>query len=210
MHENESSHPDAARDEHASEPHRVSTRGPRWQSVVDRTEREPTGVTMSPEHRAILERMRSAAGLVRSAVEAASSHMLAHPPREGEWSALETLTHLRDVVVQVYGLRIRRLLYEDAPVFADFDEEGYRRASLVRGEPVEGLLDTIVAEHDQLARLLQTLPDSDWAREGRHPSLGVMSIELLARRVGEHAEEHAAQIVDATHIHRAEAKRAGN
>ena len=84
---------------------------------------------MSPEYRVILERMRSSAGFVRRAVEAAPPGRVGQPPREGEWSALETLTHLRDVVVHVYGLRIRRLLYEEAPVFADFDEEGYRRAS---------------------------------------------------------------------------------
>jgi hypothetical protein len=107
------------------------------------------------------------------------------------------LTHLRDVVVHVQALRIRRLLYEDAPTFADFDEERYRRASLARGESADHLLETIVAEHEQLARLLETLPDADWTRDGRHPSLGPMSIELLARRVGEHAEEHAAQITAA-------------
>jgi len=158
---------------------------------------------MSPEYRVILERMRSSAGVVRRAVEAAPPGRFGQPPREGEWSALETLTHLRDVVVHVYGLRIRRLLYEEAPVFADFDEEGYRRASLARGETVGGLLDTIVAEHEQLARLLQALPDANWSRQGRHPSLGVMSIEFLARRVGEHAEEHAAQIAEATGTGRA-------
>jgi hypothetical protein len=152
---------------------------------------------MTPEQRAILQRIRSSAGVVRRAVEAASSGRFGQPSREGEWSALETLTHLRDVVVHVHGLRIRRLLYEDAPVFADFDEEGYRRASLVRGEAIGDLLDTIVAEHEQLARLLQKLPEAEWSREGRHPSLGVMSIEFLARRVGEHAEEHAAQIAEA-------------
>ena len=152
---------------------------------------------MTPEHRAILERMWSSAGVVRRAVEAAPPGRFSRPPREGEWSALETLTHLRDVVVHVYGLRIRRLLYEDAPLFADFDEEGYRRASLARREATGDLLETIVAEHDQLARLLQTLPDTEWSRQGRHPSLGAMSIEFLARRVGEHAEEHAAQIAAA-------------
>ena len=154
---------------------------------------------MTPEHRTILERIRSSAGVVRHAVEAAPPDRFAQPPRQGEWSALETLTHLRDVVVHVYGLRIRRLLYEDAPLFADFDEEGYRRASLARGEAMGDLLDTVVAEHEQLARLLQTLPDAEWARQGRHPSLGIMSIEFLARRVGEHAEEHAAQITAAAH-----------
>jgi len=154
---------------------------------------------MTPEHRVILERMRSSAGAVRRAVKAAPPGRFARPPRDGEWSALETLTHLRDVVVHVHGLRIRRLLYEDAPLFADFDEEGYRRASLARGEATDDLLETIVAEHEQLARLLESLPDAEWSREGRHPSLGAMSIELLARRVGEHAGEHATQIAAAAH-----------
>jgi hypothetical protein len=154
---------------------------------------------MTPEHRVILERMRSSAGAVRRAVKAAPPGRFARPPRDGEWSALETLTHLRDVVVHVHGLRIRRLLYEDAPLFADFDEEGYRRASLTRGEATDDLLETIVAEHEQLVRLLESLPDAEWSREGRHPLLGAMSIELLARRVGEHAGEHAAQIAAAAH-----------
>lgn len=153
---------------------------------------------MTPEHRALMDRIRSSAAVVRRAVEAAPPGRFGVAPRAGEWSALETLTHLRDVVVHVYGLRIRRLLYEDAPVFADFDEEGYRPASLARGETIEYLLDTIVGEHEQLARLLQGLPDADWSRQGRHPQFGVMSIEFLARRVGEHAEEHAAQISEAT------------
>lgn len=152
---------------------------------------------MTPEHRALIERIRSSASVVRRTVEAAPPARFDVAPRAGEWSALETLTHLRDVVVHVYGLRIRRLFYEAAPVFADFDEEGYRPASLARGETIEYLLDTIVGEHEQLARLLEAVPDADWARQGRHPQFGVMSIEFLAARVGEHAEEHAAQIAEA-------------
>jgi hypothetical protein len=97
----------------------------------------------------------------------------------------------------VHGLRIRRLLYERDPVFADYDEEAFRREDLARREPVSELVRTIVAEHEQLARLLQNLPAERWARSGRHPELGPMSIESLARRVGEHTEEHAAQIAEA-------------
>ena len=152
---------------------------------------------MTAEHRARIERIRSSALVVRRAVETAPTGRFGVAPRAGEWSALETLTHLRDVVVFVYGLRMRRLFYEDAPVFVDFDEESYRGASLARGEAVGDLLDTIVAEHEQLARLLESLPDAEWARQGRHPQFGVMSIEFLALRVGEHAEEHAAQITEA-------------
>jgi len=152
---------------------------------------------MTPEHRRLIDRIRSSAQVVRGAVEDAPRERFAVAPRPGEWSALETLTHLRDVIVHVYGLRMRRLFYENAPVFAVFDEEAYRPASLARGESVQYLLDTFVGEHEQLARLLEAVPDAEWAREGTHPETGVLSIEFLARRCGEHAEEHAAQITAA-------------
>jgi len=152
---------------------------------------------MTPEHREIVEQIHSSSAVLRCAVEAAPPGKLTRTPSEGEWSALDTLTHVREVAVHVYGLRIRRLLYEDDPVFTDFDEEGYRRASLARGETAGALLDTIIGEHEQTARLLAALPDTEWARQGRHPVLGVVSIEFLARRIGEHAVEHAAQIAAA-------------
>jgi hypothetical protein len=109
---------------------------------------------------------------------------------------LETLTHLRNTVVMVHGLRIRRLFYETDPVFADYDEAAHRQAGLERSEAVPDLVDAIIAEHQQVARLLATLPAADWARQGRHPELGPMSIEWLARRVAEHGEEHAAQLAE--------------
>src|SRR5260370_2747263 len=113
---------------------------------------------MTPEHRAVIERIRSSAVLVRRAVESAPRARLAVAPSPGEWSALETLTHLRDVIVHVYGLRVRRLFYEDAPLFANFDDEAYRPASLARGESVEDLLDTFVGEQDELTGLPEAWP----------------------------------------------------
>jgi hypothetical protein len=152
---------------------------------------------MTSEHRAVIDRIQTSAAAVRRAMAGVSPDRVARAPREGEWSVLETLTHLRDVVVHVQGLRIRRLLYERAPLFADFDEESYRRASLARGEAAADVLETIVAELEQVARLLRSLDDADWSREGHHPTLGAMSIERLARQLGEHTEEHAAQIASA-------------
>ena len=59
------------------------------------------------------------------------------------------------------------------------------------------LVAAVVTEHDQIARLLAGLPDAEWARQGRHPTYGALSVERLARQVAEHAEEHAAQIAAA-------------
>jgi hypothetical protein len=152
---------------------------------------------MTHEHETLLDRMRTSAAVVQRAVAAVPGDRWRRAPAPGEWSALETLIHLHNVVVHVYGLRIRRMLYEEDPLFADFDEARHRHALLASGIGADALLGTIVGEHEQLARLLRTLPDDEWARAGRHPTLGVMSIEFLARRVGEHAEEHAAQITTA-------------
>jgi hypothetical protein len=148
----------------------------------------------SPEHQQLIDSIRTGGETVRRAMAAVPPARHAVPPRVGEWSALETLVHVRNVVVMAYGLRIRRLFYETDPVFADYDEAAHRQASLARGERVADLVETIVAEHEQIARLLATLPDEEWTRQGRHPELGAMSIAFLARRVGEHAEEHAGQI----------------
>ena len=84
---------------------------------------------MTPEHREIVEQMHSSSAVLRRAVEAVPSGRLTRTPSAGEWSALETLTHVRDAVVHVYGLRIRRLLYEDDPAPRRLPDEGRRAAS---------------------------------------------------------------------------------
>jgi hypothetical protein len=151
---------------------------------------------VSHDHRAILAHIRSASADLAEAVAAVPPGQHDRPPLPGEWSVRETLIHVRNVVVMVYGLRIRRLCYERGPVFADYDEETFRREDLARQERVEDLVRAIVAEHEQIGRLLEGLPDDRWGREGRHPELGTMSIAFLAGRVGAHTEEHARQIRD--------------
>ena len=152
---------------------------------------------MSVDHRAIVAHIRAAPAALLEAMAAVSPGQEDRSPRAGEWSVRETLIHLRNVIVMVYGLRLRRLLYEREPVFGDYDEAAFRREDLARYEPLEDLVRMITAEHEQIAWLLDGLPAERWSREGRHPELGVMSVEFLARKVGAHTEEHARQILDA-------------
>ena len=149
---------------------------------------------MSPEHAQLVGRVRSSAAALAAAVRTVPAGKETQTPAPGEWSVRETLVHARNVVVLVLGLRIRRLLYETAPVFADYDDGPVRRANLQEPEPLSEVLDMIVAEHEQIARLLRALPDADWQRAGHHPERGAMSIEFLARWAADHAEDHAAQI----------------
>ena len=151
---------------------------------------------MSPDHRAILDRIRSVPEALRQALATVRPGTHDRPPRPGEWSVRETLVHLRNGVLMVHGLRIRRLLYETDPVFADYDEATFRQEDLERREPLDDLVGMIVREHQQIAGLLEGLPDDRWGRQGRHPELGPMSVEFLARRAAEHALEHTQQIAE--------------
>ena len=156
---------------------------------------------MSPDHRAIVHRIRAAPAALQEALATVRPGAHDQPPRPGEWSIRETLVHTRNSVMMVYGLRIRRLLHETDPVFADYDEAIARREDLQRREPIDEIVRMIVREHAQIAALLEGLPDDRWARQGRHPELGAMSIELLARRTAEHASEHTQQIAEIARSH---------
>ena len=152
------------------------------------------------DHQEIIHRLRSSAAALTAAVRTVPLGKELEPPAAGEWSVQETLVHVRNVVLLVLGLRIRRLLYEHDPIFADYDDAPVRRASLERPEPLPAVLDMIVWEHEQIARLLERLPDGDWQRSGRHPERGPMSIESLARWAVDHAEDHTAQIANTARL----------
>lgn len=151
---------------------------------------------MSQNHENLIERIMTSAQTLHEAVESAPVDKLTLSPSEGEWSVLETLIHIRNVVVLVYGLRLRRLFNEIDPLFANYDEERFRQAGMLESQPISDIVQTIVTEHEQTARLLRALPDEGWQRTGRHSEMGAMSIEFLARRIAEHAEEHNQQIVN--------------
>ncbi len=136
-------------------------------------------MTLSTEQQQLIDRIRTSADAVRQAVARVPPARHAAPPREGEWSALETLIHLRNTVVMVHGLRIRRLFYETDPIFADYDEAAHRQASLEQGEAVPDLVDTIVAEHQQVARLL------------RHPARRALGATGPASRAGSDVDRGA-------------------
>jgi hypothetical protein len=153
-------------------------------------------VVVSPDHREILGRICAVPAALHEAVARVPHGAHDRPARPGEWSVRETLIHTRNTVMMAYGLRIRRLLYETDPLFADYDEAAFRQEDVRRNESVDDLVRMIVREHEQIAALLDGLPEDRWARQGRHPQLGPMSIELLARRAAEHALEHIEQIAE--------------
>jgi hypothetical protein len=151
---------------------------------------------MSRNREILIDRIVTSAQNIRKTVDSVPVDKLTVSPSVGEWSVEETLAHVRNVAVLVYGLRLRRLLNEDDPLFAGYDEERFLQTAVLQPQPISDIVQTIVAEHEQTARLLSTLADKSWHRTGHHPESGTISIEFLARRLAEHAEEHNQQIIN--------------
>ena len=151
---------------------------------------------MSGKHEITIANILESAEALRRTVEMAPADLLDRRPAEGEWSVSEILAHVRNVVMLAYGQRIRRLFVESEPQFVDYDEGRYLRSADWRPLQARESLDMILAEHRQIAALLGTLPGEAWSRAGYHPESGALTIEYLAQRIAEHAEEHQRQIAE--------------
>lgn len=113
---------------------------------------------------------------------------------DGGWSAHQLAVHVRDVEIQAYIPRLHRLLAETTPLLADFDAEAFMAGHYDAGEPV----DRIAEDVDRARRAVRAALASDnaqaWSRLGRHPALGVRSLQTWVERAVAHFDEHLHQL----------------
>jgi hypothetical protein len=114
-------------------------------------------------------------------------------PAPGEWSAREVVHHLADSET-ISGVRLRRLLIEDAPVIQGYDQVDYARRFRYQERPWEPALRAFEAARSTTAQLLEAMTDADWSRAGTHTESGPYSAEAWLHTYAEHAHIHADQI----------------
>ena len=144
----------------------------------------------------IIKRIRKSAQGLTDVIKPIPESMITRQPDEKEWSIFETAIHVRNVAMFAYGLRLRRLVYEVDPLFANYDEDSDRLADMKKNQPVEEVVEMIAAEHRAISQILSLLSEEAWERSGRHPESGPLSIGFLAKRLADHAEDHLQQIRD--------------
>ena len=111
-----------------------------------------------------------------------------------EFSALESICHLRDIEIEGYAERIGRILKEDNPSLADIDgarlavERDYNNAD------GEAALAAFSAARRKNVELLRDLSPEQVAREGTLQGVGVISLEQLIEMMLEHDEGHLAEM----------------
>ncbi len=113
------------------------------------------------------------------------------PLGEGGWNVHQIAAHTRDVHTLVYRFRAQRTAQEDNPEFQNFDGDAYMLEHYDRDEPLNAILDGLVASVQSLAMTLERLPADGWSRESRHATFGGgFTLQTWVERDLAHIEEH--------------------
>lgn len=141
---------------------------------------------------ALLQRYRTGADAVVAAVSALADADLDRSPADDEWSARTIVHHLADSETMAY-IRLRRLIAEDAPVIAGYDEAEWSRR-LHYDRPIDASLALVKAVRAASLELLERLTPEEWERAGTHSESGAYGVDDWLRIYAGHAHDHADQI----------------
>jgi hypothetical protein len=111
-----------------------------------------------------------------------------------EWSIHQVAAHMRDTDQFAFLVRVERLLKENDPAFANFDQETYWAShSYSPAEPIKRIVADLLAARRKMVRLLRAAPDAAWKRTGIHSAYGKVSLDWVAMHCYHHTLEHTAQ-----------------
>ena len=110
-----------------------------------------------------------------------------------EFSALENICHLRDIEIEGYGERIRRILEEENPSLADIDGARLAVERDYNNQDGEVALTAFSDARRQNIDLLKDLSPEMVAREGTLEGVGTINLEQLVEMMLEHDEGHLSE-----------------
>lgn len=130
----------------------------------------------------------SGAELLRQSV-AGMRGQLDATPIAGKWSTRQVVCHIADFE-PIYADRIKRVLAEDSPALPGGDPNIFAARLAYDQRNVAEELELIEITRRNLARILQSLNETDFERTGVHSEDGPLSVEQLLKRITGHIPHH--------------------
>ncbi len=148
---------------------------------------------MDPETRQqLVEQYRAGYDEVMAALDRITEQELDRRPAPSKWTPREIVHHLADSEM-TSAIRLRRLLAEDNPLIAGYDQEQFARV-LKYERPIAASLAAVRAARASTVEILARLTHAQWARTGTHSEDGAYGVEIWLSIYAVHAHNHAAQI----------------
>lgn len=145
------------------------------------------------ERDALIRRYSEGPARLRAAFDSVPAEARQWRPAPNKWSAHEVVVHCADSETNA-SLRIRYLAAEKDPLIVGYDQEEWARTFDYHQHPVEAAMATVEAVRANTVPLLRRLPESAWAREGKHTESGRYTGEDWLNTYAAHVENHARQI----------------
>jgi hypothetical protein len=115
-------------------------------------------------------------------------------PAPEQWSAHQTLAHLRDTERQGFAERVRRVIQEEEPFLPDFPGGEWAARWRPEGALRDTLSEYLAASRASDARLAG-ISELAWERGGVHPDFGRLTLLGWVERMHFHLIDHLGQIL---------------
>ena len=102
--------------------------------------------------------------------------------------------HVPDSHLNAY-IRFKLALTESEPTIKPYDEAAWAELPDTRDTPIEVSLAMLENLHERWVRLIGAMSDADFARQFRHPELGLVPLEKNLALYAWHSKHHAAHII---------------
>jgi hypothetical protein len=112
--------------------------------------------------------------------DAVASHGAAGRPQPDVWSALEYGCHVRDVC-RIFAGRLERMLTEDDPRFANWDQDETARVERYWAQSPAVVGPELAAAAADLVAVIDGIGDGQWQRPGRRSNGSVFTVDTLIR-----------------------------
>ncbi len=144
------------------------------------------------DQKIVLRDLRAAADAVSAEISRLPADAALWEPAAGEWSQLQTLTHLHICEHHIFLPRMQKVTAEDNPALAWVDEPEIMKREWNPKRSRDELLKEYLGYREQELTLLGK---ADWARPGVHATRGPVTLGWLACYALSHTHEHLSQMM---------------
>lgn len=145
------------------------------------------------EREPFIERYARGPSLMKAALAKVPEEARQWRPGPGKWSVHEIVCHCADSET-VGATRIRFLVAEQDPLVLGYDEAAWATTFDYHAHPLEPAIAAFETARANTVALLRRLPESAWAKVGKHSHSGRYGAEDWLRIYAEHLEKHTGQI----------------
>jgi uncharacterized damage-inducible protein DinB len=145
----------------------------------------------------LLDRLWDQPQELRQALRAFKADELLKPLEEDGWSAHQIVAHICHVEWGAFLPRFDRILKDDTPFLANFDETGWMETFYDPTVPIEELLKDFDSVRRSARDLLEDVAPDHLSRTGRHPYQGVRTLQWWIEYAVTHTDEHLKQLAGA-------------